>query len=72
VACLASADKLYAEHAAPVAAALKAAGASWVWLAGKPGDRAASDAAAGVDGYVHVGCDALDVLRTTHRDLGVA
>lgn len=65
VACLCSSDKVYADQAAPAAAALKAAGAQLVWLAGQPGDRADSDAAAGVDGYVFVGCDALTVLRTT-------
>ncbi|MDA0632618.1 methylmalonyl-CoA mutase family protein [Nonomuraea sp. MCN248] len=64
VACLCSSDKLYGQHAEAVAAALKRAGARTVWLAGK-GDYA------GVDGRVHAGCDALDVLRTTFRDLEV-
>jgi methylmalonyl-CoA mutase len=72
LACLASSDGLYAEHAAPVAAALKAAGARRVWLAGRPGDRREADAAAGVDGYVHAGCDALAVLRDAHQEAGVA
>ncbi|MFB9431518.1 methylmalonyl-CoA mutase small subunit [Streptoalloteichus tenebrarius] len=72
VACLCSSDKVYAESAAPVARALKAAGAIRIWLAGKPGERAGSDAESGVDGYLFAGCDALDVLRTTLRDLGVA
>ncbi|MFG1944352.1 methylmalonyl-CoA mutase family protein [Nonomuraea sp. NPDC048826] len=64
VACLCSSDKLYAQHAEEVAAALRRAGARTVWLAGK-GDYA------GVDGCVHTDCDALDVLRTTFRDLEV-
>lgn len=64
VACLCSSDKLYEQHAEAVAAALRRAGARRVWLAGKGGY-------AGVDGCVHVGCDALDVLRTTFRDLEV-
>ncbi|SHF01210.1 methylmalonyl-CoA mutase small subunit [Streptoalloteichus hindustanus] len=72
VACLCSSDKVYAEAAAPVARALRAAGASRVWLAGRPGERAGTDAESGVDGYLFAGCDALDVLRTTLRDLGVA
>jgi methylmalonyl-CoA mutase len=37
-----------------------------VWLAGQPGL-----AVDGVDGYVFAGCDALDVLQTVHRELGV-
>ncbi|MDG6109133.1 methylmalonyl-CoA mutase subunit beta [Dactylosporangium aurantiacum] len=72
VACLVATDAGYAEHAAATAAALKAAGAARVWLAGKPGPRAASDAEAGVDGYLHLGCDALAVLRSTYPDLEAA
>ncbi|ADP82932.1 methylmalonyl-CoA mutase subunit beta [Pseudofrankia inefficax] len=72
IACLCSSDKIYAASAAPVAAALKAAGATHVWLAGKPGDRADSDAAAGIDGYVATGGDAVDVLRTALTKAEVA
>ena len=71
VACLASSDRIYAEHAAPVARALKAAGAEQLWLAGSPGERAGSDAAAGIDGHVFVGANALAVLRSVHAALGV-
>ncbi|MEU8249310.1 methylmalonyl-CoA mutase family protein [Nonomuraea sp. NPDC048916] len=65
VACLCSSDRLYAQHAEAVAAALRRAGARRVWLAGK-GDYD------GVDAYLHAGCDVLDVLRTTFDDLEVA
>ncbi|TMR93527.1 methylmalonyl-CoA mutase subunit beta [Nonomuraea basaltis] len=64
VACLCSSDKLYAQHAAAVAAALRRAGAKKVWLAGK-GEYD------GVDATLHAGCDALHVLRTTFDDLEV-
>jgi methylmalonyl-CoA mutase len=66
VACLCSANRLYADVAAPAAAALRAAGATHVWLAGPPGD------VPGVDGYVFTGVDALTVLSTTLDKLGVA
>jgi methylmalonyl-CoA mutase len=66
VACICGTDKDYAESAAALAAELRAAGATRVWLAGKP-DLAVD----GVDGYVFAGCDALDALRTTHEQLGV-
>ena len=56
----------YAESAAALAAMLKEAGVTSVWLAGKP-DLAVD----GVDGYVYAGCDALDVLRTVHAQLGL-
>ncbi|MGW5265554.1 methylmalonyl-CoA mutase subunit beta [Microbispora sp. NPDC004025] len=64
VACLCSSDRLYGEHAAAVAAALREAGARRVWLAGK-GEYE------GVDATLYSGCDALEVLRTTFDDLGV-
>jgi len=66
VVCLCSADKVYAERAAETARALQEAGAKTVLLAGKPAEPPAD-----VDGLVHVGCDALAVLRAAHRTLGV-
>jgi methylmalonyl-CoA mutase len=71
VACLASSDRLYAEHAGPVAAALKAAGARQIWLAGKPGTNAERYANAGVTGYVYTGVDALGVLRAAQAAAGI-
>ncbi|MDQ2749025.1 MAG: methylmalonyl-CoA mutase subunit beta [Actinomycetota bacterium] len=65
VACLCSANRLYAELAAPAAEALRAAGATHVWLAGPPGE------VPGVDGYLFTGVDALAVLGTTLDKLGV-
>jgi methylmalonyl-CoA mutase len=64
VACLCSSDKIYADQAADAAAALRAAGAAQVWLAGRaePG---------GIDGNVFTGCNALDVLRRTFDALEV-
>lgn len=55
IACICSSDDVYAEQAEATAAALKAAGAKRVYLAGK-GDYPS------VDEYVHLGVDALDVL----------
>ncbi|RBY89869.1 methylmalonyl-CoA mutase subunit beta [Blastococcus sp. TF02A-26] len=67
VACICGTDKDYAESAAALAADLRAAGATAVWLAGKP-----SLDVDGVDGYVYAGCDALETLRTAHEQLGVS
>ncbi|MCW2703624.1 MAG: mutA [Blastococcus sp.] len=64
VACICGTDKDYAASAGELAAALKAAGATQVWLAGKP-DLAVD----GVDGYVFAGCDALAALRTVHDEV---
>jgi methylmalonyl-CoA mutase len=65
VACICGTDKDYAEAAAGLAKELKAAGATQVWLAGKP-----DLDVEGVDGYVFAGCDALAALRSVHEQLG--
>lgn len=70
-ACLCSSDELYTSEANAAAAALKAAGARHLWLAGRPADEAALRAA-GIDGFVFAGSDMLDVLRDAHRKLGLA
>ncbi|UQA91860.1 methylmalonyl-CoA mutase subunit beta [Streptomyces halobius] len=64
IACLCSSDALYGEQAAAVAAALKSAGALRVYLAGKPGERREEFVTAGVDTFVHAGCDAVEVLSS--------
>jgi len=65
VVCLCGGDADYARQAEPVAAALRAAGAVRVWLAGPPAGYT------GVDRYLHTGCDAVEVLTETLDDLGV-
>ncbi|GAA4225703.1 methylmalonyl-CoA mutase family protein [Actinomadura meridiana] len=64
VVCLCSSDELYRERATEAARALRDAGAVKVWLAGK-------GTYEGVDATVYAGCDAIDALETTLRDLGV-
>ncbi|MGU3493228.1 methylmalonyl-CoA mutase family protein [Xanthobacteraceae bacterium A53D] len=71
VACIASSDEIYAAEAADVAAALKAAGARQVWLAGKGGESEAAWRAAGADGFVFAGCDVLAALKEAHGTLGI-
>ncbi|MGW1176239.1 methylmalonyl-CoA mutase small subunit [Kitasatospora sp. NPDC002543] len=67
VACLCSSDALYAEHAAPVAEALKAAGAERVLLAGRLGELPA-----GVDEFIYAGVDAIAVLTSLLDQIGAA
>ncbi|MGP3986009.1 methylmalonyl-CoA mutase family protein [Streptomyces sp. 3N207] len=73
VACLCSSDALYAEQAAGAAAALKAAGAARVLLAGKPkeAERRAEYQDAGVDEFVHAGGDAVALLTSLLDCMGV-
>lgn len=63
--CLCSSDTLYEEQAEAQAARLRAAGASHVFLAGRPGQYA------GVDAHVYAGCDAVAVLSATLDRMGV-
>ncbi|MFD3451150.1 methylmalonyl-CoA mutase family protein [Streptomyces sp. NPDC058691] len=72
VACLCSSDALYEEQAAEVAAALKAAGAGPVFLAGRPGAREQAYTEAGVDAFVFAGGDAVAVLTSVLDRMGVA
>jgi methylmalonyl-CoA mutase len=65
LACLCSADEVYAREAADAARALKAAGAGHIYLAGRPKEQAALRAA-GVDTFIFTGCDALAILREAH------
>ncbi|KND40623.1 MULTISPECIES: methylmalonyl-CoA mutase family protein [Streptomyces] len=64
--CLCSSDAVYEERAATAAAALRAAGASHVFLAGRPAEYT------GVDGFVFAGCDAVAVLSATLDRMGVS
>ncbi|MFC0529731.1 methylmalonyl-CoA mutase family protein [Phytohabitans kaempferiae] len=65
VACLCSSDRVYGDAAEAAASSLAAAGARRIWLAGRPGGYEA------VDSYLYSGCDAVEVLETTLRDLEV-
>ncbi|WP_328722947.1 methylmalonyl-CoA mutase subunit beta [Streptomyces sp. NBC_00247] len=66
MAVLCSSDALYEEQAAAVSAALRAVGATTVFLAGGPGTAEPS-----VDGYVYAGCDAVAVLSAALDRMGV-
>jgi len=71
LAVICSSDTVYAERAAAVATALRASGARRVYLAGAPGERRAELEAAGVDEFVMLGVDALDVLSRALDAAGV-
>jgi methylmalonyl-CoA mutase len=71
LAVICSSDTLYADHAEDVARALKAAGASHVLLAGRPGDREVALRSAGIDGFVFAGDDTLATLRSLLAEMGV-
>lgn len=68
--CLCSSDKVYAAEAADAARALKSAGASHIYLAGRPGEIEAELKAAGVRDFIYVGCDVVATLKAAHDMLG--
>jgi methylmalonyl-CoA mutase len=70
-AVICSSDKIYGERAADAARALKAAGARTVVLAGSPGENRDAWSAAGVDLYIHMGCDAHGILTALMQQEGV-
>jgi methylmalonyl-CoA mutase len=65
VVCLAGTDAAYAEWGADLVAALRAAGASYVVLAGKPGERTLTD----VDDSCALGVDAVAFLGRIREEL---
>jgi methylmalonyl-CoA mutase len=70
IAVICSTDKLYATGVAELAPKLKAAGARTVVLAGKPGEEEAAYRAAGVDTFIFVRSNVLDILSSLLRDEG--
>lgn len=62
VACICGSDQSYSELAEATAMALKGAGATQVYLAGRPRDQEAALASAGVDGFFYAGMDVVAAL----------
>lgn len=69
LAVICSSDDVYAEKVCDTAVALKDAGAVTVMVAGRPGESEAAWREAGVDLFIHVGCDVHGTLRDLlHRE----
>ena len=71
IAILCSSDPIYEHLAQPVAQALKAAGSSYLFLAGAPGDKKDLYTAAGIDDFIFMGGDVLKTNRSVLAHLGV-
>ena len=65
MACLCSSDEVYGREASDSARALTRAGATHIYLAGRPKDADALKAA-GVGTFIFAGCDALATLKAAH------
>ena len=69
LAVICSTDAIYADKAATMAQALKTAGATTVYLAGRGGKAENALHAAGVADFIYMGCDVLAMLTSAHRTL---
>lgn len=69
IACICSSDDMVKSHGEATAKALVEAGATHVLMAGRPGDLEATLRAAGVDGFLYAGQNALDVLTELQHEL---
>src|SRR5450432_1137964 len=67
LACICSSDKVYAQHAAPAAKALQAAGAKHIYLAGRASAQEAALRAAGVNEFIFADNDAMATLQEAYR-----
>src|SRR5215469_16052751 len=67
--CLCSSDAIYAQEAQQAAQALVAAGATRIYLAGRPGQAEATLGQAGVSTFIYAGCDALATLQAAYHGL---
>ena len=72
IACLCSNDDVYASIGADTAQDLAKAGAEYIYLAGRPGDLRKTLKAAGVEAFIHKGCDMVAALKKAQDVLGVA
>ncbi|MGB7036414.1 MAG: methylmalonyl-CoA mutase family protein, partial [Xanthobacteraceae bacterium] len=70
LACLCSSDKIYETDAPAAVAALKSAGATQIYVAGRPGESEAAWRAAGVQSFVYEGCDLLATLTAAYDSVG--
>jgi methylmalonyl-CoA mutase len=69
LACLCSSDKIYATDAIAAAKALRTAGASHIYLAGRASEQEAELRAAGVDAFIYAGGDAVKILEDAYTHL---
>ncbi len=71
IAVICSTDARYATDVEEVAPRLRAAGARTVILAGNPGSNEARYRAAGVNQFIFIKCNVLEILRSLLHEMGV-
>ena len=71
IAVICSSDKLYPDLVPDTAAQLKSAGARTVVLAGRPGENEQAWRSAGVDRFIYISCNVLNILQELLTEEGV-
>jgi methylmalonyl-CoA mutase len=69
LACLCSSDKVYEREVVDAAKALREAGASHIYLSGKPGSQQAQLEQAGISEFLQQGCDTLAILNAAYDEI---
>ena len=72
IVCLCSSDGVYKSMAEDTASALRASGAKHIYLVGRPGEMRQAFKQAGIETFLHKGCDMLATLKNVHDILGIA
>ncbi len=67
LACLCASDEVHEAEATGAAEAFSAAGATHIYLAGRPGTSEPALRAAGVSTFIHDGCDIVATLSAAHQ-----
>jgi methylmalonyl-CoA mutase len=71
IACICSSDGMYESEGIEAARTLKKRGAARIYSIGRPGDLRKDLRQAGVDEFVHQGCDIIETLEDAHDVLGL-
>lgn len=70
IACICSSDAVYENEAEAIARDLKAAGATFIYLAGRAGEKRDAYRSAGIDAFIHMGLNSLEILSEALDRLG--
>lgn len=71
IACLCSSDEVYGEDGIKALESIKKNGAEMICTVGRPGDLRKTLKSAGVGGFLHQGCDIIEILREAQDVLGL-
>ncbi|MEM8743384.1 MAG: methylmalonyl-CoA mutase, partial [Pseudomonadota bacterium] len=71
IACLCSSDEIYEADGVKALESMKNSGAELIYSVGRPGELRKALKNAGVGGFLHQGCDIIEILREAQDILGL-